>query len=920
MPVVATCVVSGTLVDGGGNPLVGSTVKATPLIPETLGSYLVADPPQSTVTDSSGNFSLTLARGSRISWSIPDAGYDALVVSIPNQGSVNFSALLPAPVVLPPVGLPPLVLNVMAYGAKGDGVNDDSTGIQAALNAVPVGGAVVYFPAGTYILHASWLRIMQAGTVIRGAGRDLVLLKSTKTAPTGVPSDGLYGLINSFSLSNILIEGIALQGTVVVPSSTWFGFPPLAGAAEKGLYIVAALSPTNPATAPYSNVRVSRCRISNVYNEAFYASGVPSSPLCDRVEFSDNEAIGCASNPYNFNAGPAEGVTSIKILRNTQINCAGGIQVGGVYAEVCDNRTTQNLPSGATWILAIASYNRIARNTAQNADISNGGVAFIEIGNVGNPAVNVAGVVEENLIIGCTVNADGEAGMIDVASASGGPLRIANNTIIDNAGNTNHGHVGAISVQATVASSMQIDICDNYISAGQVVTNPQTEGIKIATGVPSPNNIRVQNNRVLVATPLLYQVRPLISDGNASPTAVINVKDHGAKGDGIADDSGAIQAALNAVPVGGGLVYLPPGTYTIGTYLQIKRSGTYIRGAGRDLTLIKSTVASPDPLINNGLISSYALSQITIEDLALQGVQGPVPSHWGNTPIFLGEKGFFFTTLVAPPGNSSTQSSTPVNDIRVSRCRVSNVGGEAYYFEYGGSTVGNYCEFSFNEAINCFCNTFNVNTGTAVRVVQVNYNRTDTCHGGVQVGGRYVEVIGNQIRDSIANTATLMLIGETPEFIVANNEFFGCDVSDASVAMLAVIGFGSPTSGVVQGNVFADCKCISNQSSGYAAPLHVDVAEGPVRVTGNSFYNINSGDGTDGVPAISVGATYTTALSDYLIDNNYIIKGPSGHLTHGIRLFSALTSLGSNKIRILNNANFAATPKEYNGVTPFLDS
>lgn len=43
-----------------------------------------------------------------------------------------------------------------------------------------------------------------------------------------------------------------------------------------------------------------------------------------------------------------------------------------------------------------------------------------------------------------------------------------------------------------------------------------------------------------------------------------NVKDYGAAGDGITNDTAAIQAAINvAVAGGGGVIYVPPGTYIV---------------------------------------------------------------------------------------------------------------------------------------------------------------------------------------------------------------------------------------------------------------------------------------------------------------------------------------------------------------------
>lgn len=52
----------------------------------------------------------------------------------------------------------------------------------------------------------------------------------------------------------------------------------------------------------------------------------------------------------------------------------------------------------------------------------------------------------------------------------------------------------------------------------------------------------------------------------------------GAKGDGITDDTKAVQNALNSTPAGGEL-YLPAGTYSITTTLRVNQRIT-IRGPG----------------------------------------------------------------------------------------------------------------------------------------------------------------------------------------------------------------------------------------------------------------------------------------------------------------------------------------------------
>ena len=44
------------------------------------------------------------------------------------------------------------VINVRAYGAAGDGVRDDTSSIQAAINALPKAGGTVVVPAGAYLI------------------------------------------------------------------------------------------------------------------------------------------------------------------------------------------------------------------------------------------------------------------------------------------------------------------------------------------------------------------------------------------------------------------------------------------------------------------------------------------------------------------------------------------------------------------------------------------------------------------------------------------------------------------------------------------------------------------------------------------------------------------------------------------------
>ena len=80
-----------------------------------------------------------------------------------------------------------------------------------------------------------------------------------------------------------------------------------------------------------------------------------------------------------------------------------------------------------------------------------------------------------------------------------------------------------------------------------------------------------------------------------SDAGVLNVKDFGAKGDGVTDDTAAIQAALNAYPNGGRIIYLPNGTYLVsdtlswsaGTGIGDDYKNTILQGQSQSGAIIK---------------------------------------------------------------------------------------------------------------------------------------------------------------------------------------------------------------------------------------------------------------------------------------------------------------------------------------------
>ncbi|MBD2865036.1 right-handed parallel beta-helix repeat-containing protein [Paenibacillus oceani] len=102
------------------------------------------------------------------------------------------------------------------------------------------------------------------------------------------------------------------------------------------------------------------------------------------------------------------------------------------------------------------------------------------------------------------------------------------------------------------------------------------------------------------------------------PGAIVNVADFGAAGDGATDDSGAIQAAFDAVEPGG-IVFIPGGTYLCGIApgnsnecLAIKKAGIRVFGTG----ILKRAPNTAAYLLR------ISADRVTLDGLTLDGSRG----------------------------------------------------------------------------------------------------------------------------------------------------------------------------------------------------------------------------------------------------------------------------------------------------------
>jgi polygalacturonase len=123
-------------------------------------------------------------------------------------------------------------------------------------------------------------------------------------------------------------------------------------------------------------------------------------------------------------------------------------------------------------------------------------------------------------------------------------------------------------------------------------------------------------------------------------TTVLSVKTYGAVGDGIHDDTAAIQAAINALPTTGGTVTVPAGTYLIDTNKKINL---------RSLMLFQMETGAILKAKNCALIRHYLLYVNGKSDVEIAGGQlvgdrdghtysGTSTHEWGHGIQILGGK------------------------------------------------------------------------------------------------------------------------------------------------------------------------------------------------------------------------------------------------------------------------------------------
>ncbi|MDF2725579.1 MAG: algE1 [Paenibacillus sp.] len=180
-------------------------------------------------------------------------------------------------------------------------------------------------------------------------------------------------------------------------------------------------------------------------------------------------------------------------------------------------------------------------------------------------------------------------------------------------------------------------------------------------------------------------VQQAVYENDPNPMRIYSVKEYGAVGDGITDDTAAIQAAIDAAGIaGGGVVFLPPGTYSVkrssparsyNYSLLIKESNVTVEGSGMGASILKMADGENGTVlrtvINNQSIDgplAKALSNVRIANLTIDG-------NWSNV-TWAGPTGMESSGIYDQNGLTlSTTSNSKVENVHIKNIAQDGLSG-----------------------------------------------------------------------------------------------------------------------------------------------------------------------------------------------------------------------------------------------------
>jgi hypothetical protein len=314
----------------------------------------------------------------------------------------------------------------------------------------------------------------------------------------------------------------------------------------------------------------------------------------------------------------------------------------------------------------------------------------------------------------------------------------------------------------------------------------------------------------------------------------VNVNDYGAVGDGVTDDSAAIQAAINACPAGGTVVGGPNQIYAMASRVNISNKELRnIRFVFTANTTYSLPIGTPGGTVNGPYFVVGGAARITNVTVSIgttnRGIgiplRGVLNLHLADGVVIDG----FEITDAGDPGDSCVGISctTLASNVVIRNCRLNYIGWPIFYADdmppfteayartvdgtnYSGQTIGtglfiSQCELGaadkaawgdgieINTPLNRFSNV-RVNNCTILKTVSI------SPASGLGMGFADIDrlqILNNYIAETTPNAGAIHTETCTATTI-SNNTIYNC---------ITGIGLGEKADDhVIIGNAFQSCR------------------------------------------------------------------------------------------------------------------